>query len=460
MDHNRGEQLKMAPGRIAIARLITVVLGGVAQLLFCGPGNAQVSEPPSPAATTQTRAVISQTPAISDTLNAAALDFVAQKPLFGNVGWRRALDASGIQLIAHYVSETAANDSGLHGRGVAYAQQIDFGVSFDLGKLGVWDDAIARLAMSDRAGRNLASDKTGGDFAYQEIYGQGQNLRIDEISIEKTARSLALKVGFYPLGNEFATLPYVCNFQNVAFCGHPQSLPADSGWSDGPAGRWGARLLWRISDSVQARVGVFDVNPRVTLGGGGFKLDLSGSTGVILPVEIGYQLGKKPSDYGGTYKLGAYYDTSAAGDVGLPGRTVSGRYGFYAEAAQQVFKTGPDRREGLALFAVYTRGDKATARYVDYFEAGAAYRGLIPGRDLDLLGVGWVRGDFNPRLQAERRVRGVAAQTRDELVEFNYAIQLPPSLTLRPGLQYDFNPGGLTTRSSVLVGALQVKLTL
>ena len=74
------------------------------------------------------------------------------------------------------------------------------------------------------------------------------------------------------MGNDFGTLPYVCNFINVAFCGHPQSLPVNSGWSDGPAGRWGGRIKWDITDEVALQAGVFDVNPLVTLPQNGFKL--------------------------------------------------------------------------------------------------------------------------------------------------------------------------------------------
>jgi porin len=100
-------------------------------------------------------------------------------------------------------------------------------------------------------------------------------------------------------------------------------------------------------DEVALQAGVFDVNPLVTLPQNGFKLNLSGSTGVVVPVELGYQIGKNPSDYGGTYKIGAYYDSSAAANLANPNETDSGRYGLYIEAAQQVFKTGPDLRNGL-----------------------------------------------------------------------------------------------------------------
>jgi hypothetical protein len=44
---------------------------------------------------------------------------------------------------------------------------------------------------------------------------------------------------------------------------------------------------------------------------------------------------------------------------------------IYIEAAQQVFKSGPDLRNGLALFGIYTIADQNTAKFKDYFEAGA-----------------------------------------------------------------------------------------
>jgi porin len=401
-------------------------------------------------------------PAISDTDNPAELDYVKQLPLFGDLPFRQRLHDEGIDLTAHYISESMSNTAGYLGTGTDYAQQVDFGISFDLGKLGVWSDTVARFAMSDRTGRSTAADYTGSYFAYQEIFGQGQNLRFDEISIEKTlaAQALAVKIGFYPMGNDFGTLPYVCNFVNVAFCGHPQSLPVNSGWSDGPAGRWGGRIKWDITDAVTLQTGVFDVNPLVTRPQDGFKLNLSGSTGVIVPIELGYQIGKNPPDLAGTYKIGAYYDSSAAANLANPNETDTGRYGLYIEAAQQVFMTGPDRRNGLALFGIYTISDQNTAKFKDYVEVGAAYRGLIPGRNLDLVSLGYVRADINSGFQHQLAATGQPVQTNEQLFEFNYAIQLAPSLTFRPDVQYDIRPGALASRPNTWVFGLQVKQTL
>lgn len=449
------------------AQIVLFPLLAIAPALHPSCGWAQSAQDPGTGVSSETNPPTvgpapSPVPAISDTTNPAALDYNIQSPLFGDLPFRRDLAAKGIDFVAHYISETASNTRGIKGTGTAYAQQVDFGLSFDLEKLGIWSDTTARFAMSDRAGRSLAADRTGSFFAYQEIFGQGQNLRFDEISIEKLllAKKLAIKVGFYPMGNDFSTLPYVCNFMNVAFCGHPQSLPTNSGWADAPAGRWGGRIKWHMTDELSLQTGIFDVNPLVTRRQDGFKLDLNGSTGVIVPVELGYQLGKKPSDYGGTYKIGAYYDTSQAKDLANPHITDTGRYGLYLEAAQQIFKTGPDLRNGLALFAIYTLGDQNTAKFKHYYEAGAAYRGLLPGRELDILSLGWVRTDINSRFQSHLAKAGRPVQTSEQLVELNYTMQLLPSLTFRPGIQYDIRPGATSTHPNTWVFGFQIKLTL
>ncbi len=391
----------------------------------------------------------------------AQLDYDLQLPLFGDLPLRKKLAEDGIDFIAHYISQTASNTSGVHGTGTAYAQQVDFGVSFDLDKLGVWPDAIARYAMTDRAGRNL-TDRTGGYFPYQSIFGQGQNLRFNEISVEKFlySKELALKVGFYPMGNDFAQLPYLCNFTNDALCGHPITLFDNSAWADAPAGRWTGRVKWHITDELQLQAAAVDANPLYTLRQDGFKLNFSGNIGVIAPIEVKYQIGKNPGDYGGTYNLGAYYDSSAAPNLANPKEFDEGRYGLYLEAAQQIIKWGPRRLEGLALFGVFTVSDQNTAKFKNDYEAGFASRGVFPGRELDLLSLGWVRTTINPRFQFQLETAGLPIQTSEQLVELNYAFQLTPSLFFRPGVQYDIRPGATSTHPNTWIFDFHIQLTL
>jgi porin len=392
----------------------------------------------------------------------AQLDYNLQIPLFGELPLRKELSEKGIDFIAHYISDTASNTAGIHGTATAYAQQVDFGIGFNLDKLGVWSDAVAHFAMTDRAGRSLTDDRTGGYFPYQVIFGQGQNLRFNEISVEKFLfdKELALKVGFYPMGNDFAVLPYLCNFTNDALCGHPITLFDNSAWADAPAGRWTGRVQWHITDELQFQTAVVDANPTITQRQHGFKLNFSGNTGVIVPAELKYQIGKNPSDLGGTYNLGGYYDTSARADLANPKIFHEGLYGLYVEAAQQIIKWGPDHLRGLALFGVFTVSDQNTAKFKYDYEAGFAARGVVPDRPLDLLSLGWVRTDINPRFQFQLEKAGLPIQTSEQLVELNYAFQLTPSLFFRPGVQYDIRPGATSTHPNTWVFAFHIQLTL
>jgi porin len=389
------------------------------------------------------------------------LDYNLQIPLFGDLPWRQKLSQEGIDVIAHYISQTASNTAGIHGTGTAYAQQVDFGVGFDLDKLDIWSDAVARYAMTDRAGVNL-TERTDGYFPYQSIFGQGQNLRFNEISVEKFLfdKELALKAGFYPMGNDFAVLPYLCNFINDELCGHPITLFGNSGWADGPAGRWTGRIKWHITDELQFQTAAVDSNPFYTLRQDGFKLNFTGNTGVIVPAEFKYQLGKDPSDYGGTYNLGGYYDSSARPDLANPKIFDRGLFGLYFEAAQQVIKWGPENTDGLAIFGVFTVSDQNTAKFKNAYDGGIASRGVFPSRELDILSIGWARMDINPRFQFQLEKAGLPIQTSEQLVELNYAFQLTPSLFFRPGVQYDIRPGATSTHPNTWVFAFHIQLTL
>ena len=192
----------------------------------------------------------------------------------------------------------------------------------------------------------------------------------------------------------------------------------------------------------------------------GFKLNFTGNTGVIAPVELKYQLGKNPSDYGGTYNLGGYYDLSARPDLANPKIFDEGLYGLYVEAAQQIVKWGPENTEGLAIFGVFTVSDQNTAKYKNAYDAGVASRGVFPDRELDILSLGWSGIYINPRFQFELAKAGQPIQTSEQIVELNYAFQLTPSLFFRPGIQYDIRPGGTSTHPNTWIFDFHIQLTL
>jgi porin len=331
-----------------------------------------------------------------------------------------------------------------------------------MGKLIGVDHGTVRIVVTDRLGDATNSQRTGAYIQNQAFTGQGKNVRFNELSWEQTFANdrLALKAGFYPMGNDFGKLPYTCNFTNNGNCGHPLGPVYSSGWRDDPTGQWGARIKWSDPSGWYVQAAAFDVNTLRNQAGHGFDFDFDGERGMFFPVEVGYVHGKTPSDYAGTYKVTGYYETSRAALQGLPDQTKRGRAGAIFQAAQQIWKPQERTVRGISIFGVYTIADKDTGLIPSYYEAGSSWRGVLASRPDDILSLSWTKARINSRLARYQAANGAEPQTSEELWELNYGVQVAPWLLVRPAVQYVIRPGGYDSRPDavVFVGHLQVIL--
>lgn len=394
--------------------------------------------------------------------SAGPLDSVKQVPLFGNWGPRKRLADDGIALSARYVLEPAVNTRGYKGSGLSTVQHIDLDALLDLGKLGLVNNGTVRVVVTDRLGDGIDHTRTGSYIQSQAFYGQGKNVRLNELSYEQTFldNRLSLKGGFYPMGNDFGKLPYTCNFTNNGNCGHPLGPIYGSGWRDDPTGQWGGRAKWTDRSGFYVQAGVYDVNTLRKTAGHGFYLGFKGTIGTYVPVEVGYSYGTTPSDYAGTYKIGAYYDSSRVAIQGDPSHTTTGRSGVLFQAAQQIWKPHPDTVRGIAIFGVATIADRKTGLFRTYYEAGSSWRGPFASRPNDILSVSWTEANLNSRVTEAERRTGHDVQTHEEMWELNYGVQVRPWLLVRPGVQYLIRPGGYASRPNTIVVAWHFQAAL
>lgn len=156
-------------------------------------------------------------------------------------GWRTKLEAAGITPSAHFETESAANPTGGIFPAARYAQQIDFGAIFDLGLLANLSGGKVQVVLTDRAGRSLSADAIGNLFPVQEVYGAGQDFRLAEMNYQQSLmdKHINFKLGWSPVGDDFATTPFACYFMNNGLCGKPPALAPDSGAHNFPVGQWG-----------------------------------------------------------------------------------------------------------------------------------------------------------------------------------------------------------------------------
>jgi len=376
-------------------------------------------------------------------------------------GQRTKLEASGILLRAHFLTESAANPIGGESQAARYTQQVDFGADLDLGRLIDVSGGKIEITFTDRAGRSLSADAIGNQFAVQELYGAGQNFRLAELNYQQDllGNKITLGLGWSPVGDDFATIPILCVFQNVLLCGHANAMSINSGAQNFPVGEWGAHIIVRAVQQFYAATGVYQVNPDADKANNGFDLNFRG-TGIFVPVEFGWLPGQSGGKLPGTYKLGAYYNSSptpnvltdingfSAGFTGAPFATNNGRWGVYAMADQMVYRPNTGVSRGFRIGGLLGIGDRQTSQYSYFIAGGGLYQGTFHGRDSDFVSFSVACVETNPRLTAFQQDRNfvspgsIGIQTYESVAEIDYNFQIAPWLSIRPNVQYIVNPSG------------------
>jgi porin len=85
-----------------------------------------------------------------------------------------------------------------------------------------------------------------------------------------------------------------------------------------------------------------------------------------------------------------------------------------------------------------------------YMDGGLTYKGLIPTRDNDVLGVTVAYGHLSNGPQDNE---GRSNPGYKIVLEATYQIELAPWLTLQPDLQYVINPSGTDIANALVLGA-------
>ncbi|MFO1081106.1 MAG: carbohydrate porin [Reyranellaceae bacterium] len=372
---------------------------------------------------------------------------------------------------AHYIAEAAANPTGGLRQGATYTHQVDLGADLDLGRLAGLPGGKVRITFTERTGYSLTQDYVGSITYVQEIFGAGQNIRLAELSYDQSMwqDKVRVKLGWMHTSDDFASSPLYCYFQNNAVCGQ-NGVVIDSGFSIFPAGAWGTLVKVQADEELYVQAGVYEVNPTLSEAANGFKLGFSGATGVVLPVQVGWQPRLGPDALPGHYRIGAFRDTSRTAYLGSPiGGPTSmspGRWGVYAQAEQMILRTAPDADRGLSVFAALAYAGPQTALIETWWQAGLLRKGTFAGRDDDSIGLAVNQYRISSVLAAAQQAAALASpgstavQTAETIIELNYRAKLLPWMTLMPNVQYLIRPSGLATIPNALVLGLQARVTL
>jgi porin len=143
---------------------------------------------------------------------------------------------------------------------------------------------------------------------------------------------------------------------------------------------------------------------------------------------------------------------------GLPGLYYAGYWnsefedapsadGIYLGMAQLLYRESGTKEQGLGLFARYGYANDQAIKH--FWSIGTQYEGLIPGRDRDVLAVGWAQS-FTRGAEFDESYEGA--------LEAYYRARVTPWFHLSPHIQYIVNPGSSDVDNAVTLG-LRAQIT-
>jgi len=390
-------------------------------------------------------------------------------------GMRTGLQERGVEFFGGYMAEVWGNTTGGEKTGAVYTGLLDFGLEVDLERALGWSGASVSTTWLWISGKDASEELVGNFFTISNIAGF-QTLRMLELWFQQNfwEDKVSVRIGQLTADSEFVISDYAGVFLNGTF-GWPafmyMNLPA--GGPGYPMGTPGVRLALQPVGWFSFQTAVFqgnvydqDVNRH------GFRWRLDGENGFLFLNEA---RGGWGDGLPGQFKAGFWAQSGRMADV-LAESTDSGNFGWYFIADQMLYREAeagaadgsgkavaggkggksfesPDQvsGQGLGWFGrlAFQKGDR---NFVDfYFDTGLAYRGLIPGRDDDTVGVGFafaqVGGAAGGQLLAEGS-RGIGGEM---VLEATYQAQITPWLAIQPDLQFIINPGGTRDFGNALV---------
>jgi porin len=199
----------------------------------------------------------------------------------------------------------------------------------------------------------------------------------------------------------------------------------------------------------------------------GFRWDLSASNGYFSIHELSFRVnqGSGSSSLPGTFKMGGWFDTAPDPNAHS---AQPWNYGFYFVADQMLYrvadsafapvKDNKDQQptaasptnKGLGIFTHIGFNPQTSGLINFYIDGGLTYKGLIPTRDNDVVGVAAAYGHLSnePQRDEERSIPGY-----EIVLEATYQVEVTPWLSLQPDVQYVINPSGTNIANALVLGA-------
>jgi porin len=388
---------------------------------------------------------------------------------------RADLANKGLQFQLIYFGDLLDNPSGGVRQGATYVGRLGLTVDADLEKILGWNGAAFHASIHQIHGHGLSGNNLDNLLVVSGIEALPAT-RLFNLWIEQkfaggvvSIRAGQLSTQVAPT-QEFFVSQYGSLFVNATF-GWPAitSINLPSGGPTYPLATPGVRLKIAPNDQLTILAAVFNGDPAGPGPGDPQRRNPTGTSFRVSDpplfmgeINFAYNQDKTTPGLPGTVKLGGWFHFGQFADQrfsveglsladprssGMPAQD-RGNFGIYAIIDQMLWRVPGTADQGLGIFARASVSPSDRNLISAYFDGGAIYKGLFPGRENDILGVGFGFANISSRAQALDRdailFSGIDSPIRDyeAVAEITYQAQITPTWMIQPVFQYIFHPGG------------------
>jgi porin len=383
-------------------------------------------------------------------------------------GFRSRLRDEGVTVTMTQTSDGLGNVSGGLKRGAAYDGVFQLQGDFDMERLAGWTGGAIHVSGYAIQGQGLSGKDIGNLLTVTSVEAD-PGFRLGEFYLSQSLMDdkVTLKLGQILADQNFAISNTASLFVNSTF-GWPGIFAEDLP-GGGPAYPYavpGAQIIVKPDDAWTLQAAIFNGSPTGSdpdgnANGLGFPL----GDGVLAIAEAAYAYTPDKGGTGlpGTYKIGGWYnserfdslttasnglslaDPAASGDP----RGLEGDFAVYAIADQTLWQEAGGAGSSLNGFvrvAIAPQQDRNSVSW--YVDLGLAYKGLLPGRDNDIAGIGFSYAGMSSGMKDQARAENTFGGTSqpipssEAVIEATYQAAVTPWLKAQPFFQYVIRPGG------------------
>jgi porin len=387
-------------------------------------------------------------------------------------GLRSCLERLGVTFTISYANDFLANVGGGIKTGAVGIGIFQPQINLDLQKLLGWEGDLVHIHGLVTHGPLFSANYLGNILAVSNLEA-GPVARLYALWYEHNAPGdrWSVRAGLMLGDSQFLQSDTASSFINNGISWPTflaANLPASGPAYPSPAP--GIRVRVKPRDDIMLQAAVFSGDPSGGIGSNqpvplptGTVFSFSGGAFVIAEASYLPNQGKDAPGLPGAYRIGAWYHTSShfadqrfditglslasPQSTGIP-LEHTGDYGVYGVIDQTLYRVPGTDDQGLSAFlrAGGVPNDRNLISF--YADGGLLYKGLVPGRPDDKVGVAfaYARIGNNARgLDGDIGAFGnffYPVRSGEAMIEMMYQTQWTKWWTVQPEVQYIIRPGG------------------